>query len=92
VFPQPLGAIESLCAVCPLDHPNIRLFITHGGLLSTQEALQRGVPLLGIPIFGDQSLNMNRAVVAGYGLTIRFTNVTMESLLWGIREMIDNPK
>jgi len=57
-----------------------------------QEAIHRGVPLLGIPIFGDQSLNKNKAVTAGYGLMIRFNNVTMESLLWGIREMIDNPK
>lgn len=89
---QPFGAIEYLCAVCSLDHPNIRLFITHGGLLSTQEAITRGVPLLGIPIFGDQSLNMNRAVTAGYGLMIRLNNVTTESLLWGIREIIDNPK
>ena len=48
--------------------------------------------MLGIPIFGDQSLNMNKAVTAGYGLMIRFNNVTTESLLWGIREMIDNPK
>jgi glucuronosyltransferase len=78
--------------VCPVAHPNIRLFITHGGLLSTQEAIDRGVPLLGIPIFGDQGLNMNRAVTAGYGLMIQFNNVTMESLLWGIREMIDNSK
>jgi glucuronosyltransferase len=78
--------------VCPLDHPNIRLFITHGGLLSTQEAVHRGVPLLGIPIFGDHHLNMHKVVTAGYGLVIRLDNVTMESLLWGIREMIDNPK
>jgi len=81
-----------MCAVCPVEHPNLRLFITHGGLLSTQEAIHRGVPLLGIPIFGDQSLNMNRAVTAGYGLMIQFNNVTMESLLWGIKEMIDNPE
>jgi hypothetical protein len=92
VSSQNLGATESVCAVCLLAHHNIRLFITHGGLLSTQEAIHRGVPLLGIPIFGDQSLNMNRAVTEGYGLMIRFNNVTMESLLWGIREMIDNPK
>jgi len=57
-----------------------------------QEAIHRGVPVLGIPIFGDQSLNMNKAVTAGYGLSIRLNNVTMESLLWSIREMIDNPK
>jgi len=56
------------------------------------EAIHRGVPVLGIPIFRDQNLNMNKAVTAGYGISIRFNNVTMESLLWGIREMIDNPK
>ncbi|GFG31894.1 hypothetical protein Cfor_10048 [Coptotermes formosanus] len=75
-----------------LAHPNVRLFITHGGLLSTQEAIHRGVPLLGIPIFADQSLNMNRAVTAGYGLMVGLQNVTMESLLWGITEIIENPK
>ena len=57
-----------------------------------QEAIHRGVPLLGIPIFGDQSLNMNRAVLAGYGLMIELKNITAESLSWAIREMIENPK
>ena len=57
-----------------------------------QEAIHRGVPVLGIPIFADQRLNMNKAVTAGCGISILFNNVTTESLLWGIREMIDNPK
>ncbi|KDR22768.1 UDP-glucuronosyltransferase 2C1 [Zootermopsis nevadensis] len=74
-----------------LAHPNVRLFITHGGLLSMQEAIYRGVPLLGVPIFGDQGLNMGRAVSAGYGLKIDFVNVTTESLTWAIREIIETP-
>lgn len=37
-------------------HENTKLFITHGGLLSTQEAIYNAVPMLGIPVLVDQFL------------------------------------
>lgn len=37
-----------------LAHPNTKLFMSHCGLLSTQEALWYGVPVLGFPVFADQ--------------------------------------
>lgn len=40
-----------------LAHPNVKLFITHGGLLGTTEAIAEGIPVLGIPIFGDQRVS-----------------------------------
>ncbi|KAJ3642485.1 hypothetical protein Zmor_025265 [Zophobas morio] len=45
-----------------LAHPNVKLFITHGGLLSTTETIYHGVPVLAIPIAADQKLNAQRIV------------------------------
>ena len=75
-----------------LGHPNTKLFITHGGLLSTQEATYHGVPLIGIPIFGDQDLNMKQAKRAGYALTVEILDMTEESLEKTITEILQDNK
>lgn len=59
-----------------LAHPNVKLFITHGGLLGSTEAVYHGVPVLGFPVFGDQELNMARAVKSGYGISIPYLKLT----------------
>jgi glucuronosyltransferase len=73
-------------------HPNIRLFITHGGMMSSLEAITWGVPLVGIPVFGDQRRNVARAVMGGYGILIDFNNISTESLTWAIQEATETPK
>lgn len=35
-------------------HPKTKLFMSHGGLLSSQETTWHGVPTLIIPFFADQ--------------------------------------
>lgn len=75
-----------------LAHPNVKLFITHGGLLSSMEAIYHGVPIIGIPVFGDQTLNMLRAENAGYGVSIAFKNLTETSITWALDEMLEKDK
>lgn len=75
-----------------LGHPNIKCFITHGGILGTSEANYHGVPVIGVPVFGDQDLNMARASNIGYGLTVKYKNLTEESLTWALKEMLNNKK
>ncbi|XP_069697675.1 UDP-glycosyltransferase UGT5-like [Periplaneta americana] len=75
-----------------LAHKNVLVFMTHGGLLSTQEAINRGVPVLGIPVFGDQKLNMAWAESAGVGVTLQFDNISSESITSALNEILGNPR
>lgn len=75
-----------------LGHPNIRCFITHGGILGTSEANYHGVPVVGIPVFGDQDLNMARAQNIGYGLTVKYKNLTENALTWALTDILNDKK
>ena len=74
-----------------LAHPNVKVFITHGGLLGTTEALTEGVVVLGIPIFGDQRMNMAKAVTRGYGLQVFPEEITEEKVHETLSELLANP-
>lgn len=69
-------------------HPNVKLFITHGGLLGTIEAVHEGVPMLGIPIFGDQHINMRAIESAGAGIVLDYKTLNQQTILQGIRTLL----
>lgn len=73
-----------------LAHPNLVLFISHGGLFGTIEASFRGVPVLFMPFFGDQYRNAKLAEGQGYGQRILFSDLTVPLFKSKIEEMISN--
>ncbi|KAK5640042.1 hypothetical protein RI129_010853 [Pyrocoelia pectoralis] len=75
-----------------LRHPNIKLFITQGGMQSSEEALYNGVPIIGVPIFGDQFGNIGKMVHKGMGLSIDFDDLNKKEFQEKILEVIQNPK
>ncbi|XP_045516539.1 UDP-glucosyltransferase 2-like isoform X1 [Pieris brassicae] len=75
-----------------LAHPNLKFFITHGGQLSTTEAIHFGVPVIGIPILGDQYVNMNSVSNKGFGITVKWSEDSIISdLTAAIKEINTNP-
>ncbi|XP_046401741.1 UDP-glycosyltransferase UGT5-like [Ischnura elegans] len=73
-----------------LAHPSVKLFITHGGLLSFQEAVARGIPVIGIPFYGDQELNMKKVVQMRVGIRLSYTDLTKDTLLEAIKEALED--
>lgn len=73
-------------------HPNVKAFITHGGLLSTTEAIHFGVPLIGIPAFGDQKTNLIASVNKGYAIKVDLQELDEENFYQAIYEVLHNPK
>ena len=73
-----------------LGHPKIKLFITHGGLFSNHEAVYHGVPVIGLPVFGDQYSNMQKAERDGYAINLRWDALTEEILYNSIQEILHN--
>ncbi|XP_072387621.1 UDP-glucosyltransferase 2-like [Diabrotica undecimpunctata] len=75
-----------------LAHPNIKLFITHGGFLSTIETVYHGVPTVAIPVLGDQLKNARQSESDGYTKVIEMQELTEELLSSTIEEVISNKK
>ncbi|KAG5672607.1 hypothetical protein PVAND_002722 [Polypedilum vanderplanki] len=75
-----------------LAHPNVKMFISHGGFLGTSEATSEGVPILGIPMYGDQSLNIAIFEKTGRGLKLDVDDMNEETITKLINEILTNPK
>lgn len=103
-----------------LSHPNLKVFITHGGsfhpvfssktflfliifsndsfknmwpgLLSTTEAVYFGKPMVGIPVFFDQTVNMKIAHEKGYGINVPYEFLTEIKLKSAIRQVLTNSR
>ncbi|KAJ3642483.1 hypothetical protein Zmor_025265 [Zophobas morio] len=75
-----------------LAHPNVKVFVTHGGLLSTTETIYHGVPVLAVPIAADQRLNARRIVKDGFGLCVDYKEISEEALTQKLRELLNNPR
>ncbi|KAG8233491.1 UDP-glycosyltransferase [Ladona fulva] len=74
-----------------LAHPNLVCFVSHGGLLSLQEATYHGVPIVGFPFFGDQFLNLNYASERGMAIALDFYSFTKDDLLDAVDQILRVP-
>ncbi|CAH1709462.1 unnamed protein product [Aphis gossypii] len=75
-----------------LLHPNMKLFISHGGISGVYETVDAGVPVLGISIFYDQPRNIDNLVNAGMAISIDIHSITKDKLLNAILQIVNDEK
>lgn len=75
-----------------LAHPNVKVFLNHGGLMGCLEAIYNGVPMVSIPLFGDQYNNVQVLADRGISVRLSYPNITKESVLLALRQVLDNPQ
>lgn len=73
-----------------LAHPNVKLFINHGGAGGCNEALFHRVPMFGIPFFGDQPSNVQKHVADGWARGMTLDQITEELFSEAVNDLLTN--
>uniref|UniRef100_A0A914RCN6 glucuronosyltransferase n=1 Tax=Parascaris equorum TaxID=6256 RepID=A0A914RCN6_PAREQ len=65
-------------------------FISHAGFNSIQEAINSGVPIVAIPLFGDQYANSRIVEKRRIGITISKSEFNERNVVHAIKEILRN--
>ncbi|XP_030343146.1 UDP-glucuronosyltransferase 1-1-like isoform X1 [Strigops habroptila] len=75
-----------------LAHPKTRAFITHGGSHGIYEGICNAVPMVLMPLFGDQMDNAKRIESRGAGLTLNVLEMTTKDISTALQTVINDKK
>jgi glucuronosyltransferase len=75
-----------------LAHPNIKAFVTHGGVLSMQESLWYGKPMVGMPFSDDQRQNFARVIHLGTAEKLDYDNFSSKSFIEALGKVLGDPR
>ncbi|XP_032880316.1 UDP-glucuronosyltransferase 1-1-like isoform X2 [Amblyraja radiata] len=75
-----------------LAHPKTRAFLTHGGTHGIYEAICSAVPMVMLPLFGDQMDNTLRMMRHGTGIILNLKDITSRDLVDALNNVINNTR
>ncbi len=75
-----------------LGHPKAKAILSHGGLLSLQEAIYNARPVIILPFGNDQKGNAAKARREGFGLKLDWQDIDEEKIFQTIVQVIYNSR
>ncbi|XP_036142562.1 UDP-glycosyltransferase UGT5 isoform X4 [Monomorium pharaonis] len=73
-----------------MNHPNVKCYFGHGGLLGLSEGVYVGLPMILMPMYGDQFHNSAAAANRGAAVVISYSDLTEQSLRHALDEVFNN--
>uniref|UniRef100_A0A8C2PX10 glucuronosyltransferase n=1 Tax=Cyprinus carpio TaxID=7962 RepID=A0A8C2PX10_CYPCA len=74
-----------------LGHPKTKAFITHGGTNGLYEAIYHGVPMVGLPLWGDQPDNLLHMKTKGAAVLLDISSMQSKDLVDALKTVVNNP-
>lgn len=90
-LPKNVRVVNWTSQIGILCHPKTKIFISHGGQMGIQEAAYCGVPILGVPFFSDQKLNVETYVEYGAGMKIEYAELNELNMTRSLTQLLNNP-
>lgn len=91
-LPNNVIAMKWIPQISVLRHPNIKLFISHGGIHSVMEAVYFGIPVIGTPLFYDQIQNIEMLVSKNMCISIKYEEISESKIDKALQEILSNSK
>jgi len=75
-----------------LNHPAVKVFVSHCGANSAAEASLHGVPVLAVPLFGDQLRFAQQLQDLQMAEIAQFKNFSEDEIFDKLRRLLENPE
>lgn len=72
-----------------LCHPNVKVFMTHAGLMGSSEAAYCGVPVVATPMYGDQFLNAAAMKQRGMGVILHYEDINENNVIKAVKKALE---
>ncbi|EZA50408.1 UDP-glucuronosyltransferase 2C1 [Ooceraea biroi] len=91
-LPENIRTFSWLPQLKVLNHPNIRAFITHGGIMGIFEAIIYGVPMIGMPLCMDQYNNIDTNVAKNIAVKLDVYKITEKDMDVALNAILHDPR
>ncbi|XP_069790298.1 UDP-glucuronosyltransferase 1A1-like [Narcine bancroftii] len=75
-----------------LAHPKTRAFLTHGGTHGIYEAICGAVPMVMMPLFGDQAENVQHIMRHGVAVALSLKDIHSQDLVDALKSVINESR